>query len=419
MASVAAPTTRRAAAKPLKASRIWWHVHQWVGLKLAIFSAFIFATGTLAVVSAEIDWLLHASLRIAPSTAPATPDWEKIATGAAAAPGVKTIRYLAQPTASAFAARVTVEYDDKSLGYLHVHPATGAVQGRQGFVDAQRVLRNLHRHLNLPTKYGVPIVSSLSVLLLISFVTSLLVYKKWWRGFLRPVRMRDARTMWGDIHRLAGVWSLWFVLLIGLTGGWYLVESLGGSAPQPPRAQVEKIALDPPLLATRLAASLAAARVAEPLLIVESVRFPDKKSGAFVVEGQKSAWLVRARANAIWTEAATGKVRVTTDARDMTVHQRISEMADPLHFGSFGGYWTKIPWFVFGVALTALSLSGVVIYALRIGREVAGRRSEPSHTRLRWALAWRGMGMWRWPACVAVLTGLVMIQALFKAGGGD
>ena len=43
-------------------------VHQWTGLKLSLFMTFILFTGTLAVLSAEIDWVLQPSLRVAPST---------------------------------------------------------------------------------------------------------------------------------------------------------------------------------------------------------------------------------------------------------------------------------------------------------------------------------------------------------------
>ena len=43
-------------------------MHQWVGLKLSLFLTFILFTGTLAVVSHEIDWLLQPSLRVAPTS---------------------------------------------------------------------------------------------------------------------------------------------------------------------------------------------------------------------------------------------------------------------------------------------------------------------------------------------------------------
>jgi uncharacterized iron-regulated membrane protein len=404
-----------APAKKQKASRLWWHVHQWVGLKLSIFMAFILLTGSLAVVSHEIDWLIQPSLRVAPSSVAAgEPNWSAIAISAAEYPRTARVRSIDAPTASAFATRVTVDWEDGTLGYLHIHPTTGIVQGEGRWVGAQRILRNMHRHLNLPTKYGVPLVSALSVLLLISFVTSMIVYKKWWRGFLRSPRQRNARTWWGDFHRLAGVWSLWFVLLIGVTGLWYLVESLGGDAP--PMAEGKEIAgeVDHFGVGRQLAPSLAAARAADPALVIERIRFPDDGNASFIFEGQKSAWLVRPRANAVWTATETGKVMLVTDAADLGVHQRIGEMADPLHFGTFGGYWTKIPWFLFGLLMTALSVSGVAIYALRIGHDVR----EKIDWKANAPAIWRGMGWWKWPALAAVFTGFVLLPELFGATAG-
>lgn len=388
-------------------ARLWWVVHQWAGLKLSLFMAFICLTGTIAVFSAEIDWLIHPTLRVGTATVQGETRWDLIADQAARQPGVSRIDNIAQPTASAFAARVTIERTDGSRGYLHAHPTTGAIQGEQGVVDTRRILRNLHRHLNLPAKIGIPIVTSLSLLLLVTFATSFVVYKKWWRGFFSPVRTRNARTGWGDFHRLTGIWSLWFVLLIALSGLWYLVESLGGGAPDLPRGEVAASHNDARVTAGELIASLAAVRQSSPLLQIENIRFPNDKSGAFIIEGQRAAWLVRQRANTIWVEAATARPVLTTDGTDLNVHQRISEMADPLHFGTWGGYWTKTIWFCFGLLLTALSVSGAAIYSLRIARD-ARQRDHGAIYR-----AWHGMGRLRWLAALLVFTGLAMVPTLF------
>ncbi len=417
MASVAGnpAETVSAPAKKQKASRLWWHVHQWVGLKLSIFMSFILLTGSLAVVSYEIDWLLQPSLRVTPSSvAEGEPNWSAIAISTAEYPRAARVLSVDAPIAGAFAARAMVEWEDGTLGFLHIHPTTGVVQGEGWWVGAQRILRNMHRHLNLPAKYGVPLVSALSVLLLISFATSMIVYKKWWRGFLRSPRQRNARTWWGDFHRLAGVWSLWFVLLIGVTGLWYLVESLGGDAPRTPEGKEIAGAVDHYAIGHQLALSLAAARAADPQLVITGIRFPDDANASFIFEGQKSAWLVRQRANAVWTAVETGKVMLVSDATDLNAHQRISEMADPLHFGTFGGYWTKIPWFLFGLAMTALCVSGVAIYALRITRD--------AREKLNWRASapamGRGMGWWKWPALAAVLTGFALLPELFGQMAG-
>lgn len=407
MADARHPTRR-------KASRLWWRVHQWVGLNLAIFMSFTCLTGTLAVVSDEMDWLMQPSLRVDPATVSAEPNWEAMARSAANYPRVKALQAISKPEARAFAARAMVVWDDNTYGFLHLHPATGAVQGEGPWVGAQRILRNLHRHLNLPIKYGVPIVGTLGVLLLVSFATSLVVYKKWWRGFLRPPRPRDGRTWWGDVHRLTGVWTLWFVLLIGATGSWYLVEELGAKAPVPGLKAAPPYAGPLPQVGERFAASLAAARIADPELRIQNVRFPTDRSGVFVFEGAKHAILVRPRANAVWTDVKHAQVLATYDGRDLNAHQRISEAADPLHFGNFGGYWTKIPWVLFGALLTSLSVSGVAVYGLRIGREM--RQTAPSPAAV--ALIWSGMGVWRWVALAAVITGFVMMPSLFFERAG-
>jgi uncharacterized iron-regulated membrane protein len=407
MATLAAPV---ATPGQKKNARLWWQVHQWVGFKLSLLLAFIFLTGTLAVFSSEIDWLLNPSLRVSPASVGGSPDWEKIAVNASNHPGVARVNYIGEPTASAFAVRVAVDYTDGNLGYLHAHPVTGAIQGQTGFVDAQRILRNMHRHLNLPAKYGIPIVTALSFLMLVTLVTSFVVYKKWWRGFLRWPRGRDARTWWGDFHRLAGVWSLWFVALIALTALWYFIESVGGNAPQAPDAEAAAFAGSPPEVSAQFARSLAAARAADPDLLIQNIRFPTEKSGTFIFEGAKSAILVRPRANAVTTEVATGRILLVTDGTDLTVHQRISEMADPLHFGYFGGYWTKIPWFLFGLLLTGLAVSGVAIYGLRIGKELRAAVTTATATQI----AWRGMGRWRWLAVALIIVSFALLPALFE-----
>ena len=391
-----------------KSSRVWWHVHQWVGLKLAIFMSFVCLTGTLAVLSSEIDWLLQPSLRVAPSSVHGEPRWDRIAASAAEWPNAEKVLYLSAPVASAFAAIAVIERRDGEQRILHIHPTSGVVQGEVTWVGAQRVLRNMHRHINLPVKYGVPIVCSLAFLLLVSLATSLVVYKRWWRGFFRPVRWRDARTAWGDLHRLAGVWSLWFVLLIALTGLWYLVEQLGLDAPVSERATAATT-IGPAETGAAFADNLAAVREAMPGLRIQRILFPQEPGDTFEFQGQLTALLVRERSNSVATDPATAQVLSVRRGEELTAHQRISEMADPLHFGYFGGYWTKVPWFLFGLLMTGLSVSGIAIYGLRVGRTIPGGRAA--------AVAWRGMGRWRWLALVPIVIAFALLPPLVLQSG--
>jgi len=88
-------------------------------------------------------------------------------------------------------------------------------------------------------------------------------------------------------------------------------------------------------------------------------------------------------------------------------------MADPLHFGTWGGLATKLVWFAFGAFLTALSVSGLAIYSLRLLR--AERR--PAGWRAVVSRAWIGMGFWRWPALGLVITAFALLPSVFAVGG--
>lgn len=365
--------------------------------------SFVLLTGTLAVFSHEIDWLVNPTLR---APAAETVAWEEMADGAAKAVPGGTIRYLFAPHTEGFAATALVTHPDGGYRIVYFDPGTGAVQGTGPFLTVQRTLRFLHRHLMLPAIIGVPIVAALSVPLLISLVTSLFIYKKWWRGFAKLPRRRNARTWFGDFHRLAGVWCLWFTALMAVTGLWYLVESLGGRAPALPSPDIPSNPISSVEAATQLPDVLAAARQAYPALEVERIRFPIDGIGAFAIQGAAANTpLVGPDANAVWVTSDPVQVQLVSSSAELTIHQRISQMADPLHFGTVGGFWTRLTWFVFGAGLTALSISGAAIYSLRLLRPTD---YTPSFSAVL-GNAWQGMKGWRWLASAFVGASFIIL----------
>ena len=391
-------------------ARLWWIIHQWVGLKLSILMSFVLLTGTLAVFSHEIDWLINPHMRVDRSTVEEDINWTGMASAVAQYAPNSKILSLAAPIDRGFSASSVIMTANGRYVRLYIHPRSGEVLGEASGINVESALRHLHRNLFLPTRPGMLIVSSLSFLLAVSLATSFVVYKKWWRGFFKPIRMRDARTMFGDLHRLAGLWALWFTLLMTLTGFWYLIETLGFDAPPKPhlwKAGVETTAHES---AAALPAVLAAARNAHPELRIKNIQFASKGSDFFIFQGQYKAALVGPSANRVWVTAETGTAELITDGRDMNIHQRIAEMADPLHYGGFGGVWTKIIWFVFGLFMTFLSVSGVAIYALRLLR---AERRAPNTRNLTGAFL-RGASFYAWPTLALVLLSFILlIRAIF------
>ncbi|GAA0752067.1 MULTISPECIES: PepSY-associated TM helix domain-containing protein [Sphingomonas] len=385
-----------AAQGKAKQRSLWWRVHSWAGLKLAIFMTFVLATGTLAVFAHEIDWLVTPAMRATPQSGPKV-SWGTLAAAAVRAEPKGRLQTLYAPIDPWFTAEAWVDMGGGAPRRVYLDPWSGRVAGTRGWANVHRFLRQVHRHLMLPTRIGIPIVTTLALLLLASLITGLVTYKKWWRGFFRMPRGGDLRRVTGDVHRLGGLWSLWFVTLIAVTGLWYLVESLGGNAAVPELPTSEAVVSIPTGAALDRLVSMAAQ--ARPSLKIREIRFT-KRNGVILL-GQDRAWLVRDRANGIAIDAATGKILASLDGRNLNAHQRISEMADPLHFGTFGGMPTKILWFLFGLILTGLSVTGTIIYAKRLSK------ADPARCGVG-RIAWSGMGAWGYLAVGLVVLALVL-----------
>lgn len=381
-----------------KPRSLWWRVHSWAGLKLSIFMTFILATGTIAVFAHELDWLVTPAMRVHVQER-STASWGALAEAAAAAEPSGRLQILYAPIDPWFAAEAWVEVGKGSPRRVYLDPWTARVTGTHGWANVHRFLRQVHRHLMLPTRIGIPIVSSLALLLLASLATGIITYKKWWRGFLRMPRRGDTRRITGDLHRLAGLWSLWFVALISVTGFWYLVETLGGNAVVPKLPEITQGASTRPPTGDALDHLVRIGQQARPTLDIREVRFT--RENGVILLGQDQAWLVRDRANGLVLDPNSGAILAELDGRDLSVHQRISEMADPLHFGTFGGLATKAIWFIFGLMMTGLSVTGTIIYAKRVQK---ADRAEASAT----SLAWSGMGLWAYVAVALIITALIL-----------
>lgn len=382
--------TEAASDRPVEGRKVrdlvWFRVHSWVGLKFSVLMTFILFTGTMAVFSSEIDWLLNPEMRAdARDDGPVA--WGRaLDTVNAVLPGVQ-IRSLQRRADPWFALEALVESPWKDLARAWVDPQSGRFQGLTPWKNVQRFFRTTHRHLMLPTKIGIPIVTSLALPLLIALVAGLVVYKRFWRGFFKWPRFNRSTRIWaGDLHRLSGLWSSWLIVVMVVTSLWYLVEVLGGRAPRLPSADpAGSVIVSSELSGERLDAMVSRAGEIYPELAIRRILLPERPGKPVVIMGDLSATLVRPRANAVVFDPATGDVIAHYRGEDLGIHTRISEAADPLHFGYFGGLWTKALWFTVGLAMTALSVTGCVVYGKRLARSAQSkhrRRLTPAASAL-------------------------------------
>ncbi len=342
-----------------------YKLHTWVGFHLAWVMSLVLFTGTFAVVSHEIDWLFHDEMRVTPPSERPAIDWAALEAAARGHNPGDTLLTLSRMPGDYFAYRARLINRDGQHYFLHVNQWTGEVTGETSVLTVQRVLRDLHRYLFMPNVIGLPLVTSLAFVLAISLYTGLKTTRKWGQAATRIRFGKSARVAVGDYHRAASIWSMWFFVVMIVTGLWYLFE-FGGTIGELPLNYQSPEAVDTVEWDTSRTIELAdagqlvaAAKSAFPALEPVLVRFPARVGAAAQVQGRTGDWLVRPRANAVWlnpTDASVLRVQRSTESPWL---RYLNDLADPLHFGTFGGLVTKLIWFLFGALMTSLSFTGV------------------------------------------------------------
>ena len=345
----------------------WYKWHSWAGFPLAVLCCFVMLSGTLAVMSHELDWLTNPAIRTQPHQAEPF-NWSEYYREVQSVSHSDKIYQLSAPLHEGFAAEAIL-YDAKNQRYrVYVDPNGYQYTGNGAWFNWQTTLRRIHRHLMMPLNLGLTIVSALALPLLFSLISGLILHPQWWRGLWRAPRRANKRVFWGDIHRLTGLWTSGLLLIISVTGVWYFVEKYGLGANYPINGKPESelamkthVSVQPQVLDTALDT---VARL-RPAFQIKSIYLPIKAGQPIRVDGQENQILVRDRANNLIFDPVSGALLSQRHAEDLSAHVRISEAADPLHFGTWGGYWSKTLYFMFGLLMSSLSITGTIIYAHR------------------------------------------------------
>jgi len=368
------PEPVRSAAGPVRRP-IAFLLHSLFGLKLSLFLGFVCLTGTVATVSHEIEWLVQPHVRGVSDGR--TDDYARMwAMVRERHPDayINSLGTYDRADSSYFARQADITLPDGTARRVYIDPSRMVVTGEGSGHSFHSIMRGLHYYLLLPTEWPFYLVTSLGFVMMLSLVTGLLTYKKFWRGFFRMPRWnRSTRTWAGDLHRLIGLWSLWFVALIGLTSIWYFVERAAPSMETPAPEAPTRYVLPTPE-PERVARWVAAARERFPGISVTFVQMPYGESDPVVVQGQWRAWLVRERTNAIFIDPVSDRIIGEREAGKLSAIERWVHTADPLHFGNFGGLATKLIWVLFGLLLTGLCVTGVVIFSKRTARAARALR---------------------------------------------
>ncbi|MFD2165907.1 PepSY-associated TM helix domain-containing protein [Thalassotalea euphylliae] len=359
-------------------NRFWFQLHGWISLPVWVVFCLVCLTGTIAVVSHELTWLTNPNARaVNPDNLPEKTMPELVAVVEQAYPTAKVTTAL---NFEPYLVNAVIFTDhDKPYAVAYINQYTGEIQEINQGQTFINFMRSLHAWLLFPWQnsysLGYYLVCLMAVVMLGALLTGLVVYKNFWRSFTQPkVRFHQGRkTLYADLHRLAGVWSIWFLVLMSITGIWYLVQAILWHTdveidPHEPMIAIEQVPMSSagaPSPNYSLADALAIAKQRFPdfettyILPAEHNRDNHKLygSGDFIFFDKYSYSVI--------VNQWTGDIEQVRTPEQMTGIQTLAHIAHPLHYGTIGGIWTKVIWFVFGVLLTGMSITGFLMWGKR------------------------------------------------------
>ncbi len=363
---------------------LWFAAHHWIGLPVWTLLFFVCLTGTICSLSYEIAWLADSRFRSPnPDDRPAIGFQAAAEAVKAAHPdGIVTSVGERSPYLAMFVG-VALPHAENATALVNRY--TGEVNGIIEGPTFPAFMRELHGWLLLPwtdgTSLGYYLVGALSIFLMGSFVTGLVVYKKFWRAYLNP-RLRvgqGARIFFGDLHRLIAIWSIWFIPIMALTAFWFFVSGFlfdfgagpGKPAPYIAQAEMPKAASAADVPRIGFDEAVAVARRALPDLTVHHLARSEANYGPITVYGTDWFPLLSEYSSAVYVNPYSGAVMGSNTLQDYSALEWVEKVADPLHYGDFVGLWSKTVWFVFGLGLTTMVLSGLIVWLKRTGSVTA------------------------------------------------
>lgn len=405
----------------------WFTLHSWAGIQFSLLFCFVLITGTFATISNDIDWLFNPAIRSSQSLSPAEINWPQMLNEAKKYCSDCPLLSL-ESSHDGWINPQTLALDPDGKRFRIFHDGrSGMITGEGDWFNSQRFFREIHRNLMLPSIIGISIVSIMLVPLIVALLSSLSVYKNWYKHFFRqprfalPIRAKQTETqakkrknrkIWGELHKFVGLWSMWFIIVISLTGIWYFAELWGLKASYPPEITKSKLQEQLPvsaLTSKRLGELYNIAQISNPKLTIYKILLPtisrpqvSKFQPYIVFQGQEEAMLVRDRGNHIALNVETGEILSSRKATELSMHARISEAADPLHFGTFYDGATRWLWFVFGVLLSGMTISGIYLWVNRVLSQQNIQNAGYMQT------IWHAMKWVKWPSIVIISICLVL-----------
>lgn len=353
--------------------RRWMWIHTWSSLVCTIFLLLLCITGLPLIFHHEIGHLTGTEV-VAPSKPAGTPyaNLDEVLATAQSQHPKKVLQYLFRdPNETELWSVVLADTPTTVDGKTVVLDARTARVLAQPATDEGFMYVMLQLHIDMFA--GLPgklFLGLMGILFLAAIISGVVLYAPFMQklNFGTVRRERATRTHWLDIHNLLGAVSIAWVLVVGATGvinTWAdLVVKLWQSDQMAQMTAPYKN-LPPPQKIGSLQAAVDAAKRREPQLNLGFVAFPGTEFSSphhYAVFMRGTEPLTARLFKPVLVDAQTAQV---TDSRELPWYVTTVLVAQPLHFGDYGGLPLKIIWALLDIITIGVLGSGVYLWWVR------------------------------------------------------
>jgi uncharacterized iron-regulated membrane protein len=361
----------------------WLKVHLYLALGTGFFFAVMGLSGSLSIYREELDELLNPQLVIEEPQGKYQSLDRIMASVRAAHPnryGSWTLEMPRSPHGM-----ITAWYDKPTETFFElyaplmvsVNPYTGeVVTSRFWGKTATTWLLDLHTQLRLD-RFGWNAVGILGLLLIVSCGTGLYL---WWPGIREILQALKVRYHAGmmqlafDLHRLLGLFSVPALILLAFTGFLLsypsVLEIAAGSSGMEHGQTGRNITSTaiPNNHPTGLAAAAFVAQGPFPKAELRRVTTPAGDTGIYRINLRQSSEInQRHPYTTIWVDRWSGQIKEVRNPAKFSKGEIFTTWIWPLHTGEALGATGRFVWFLTGLSLFVLYVSGLLRWLCRCG----------------------------------------------------
>lgn len=342
-------------------------LHLWISFPFGLVIAIICFTGSLLVFEQELYELGHRDMVFVQPEGEPLPLAQLVPLVVAGVPeGVEVtgVTISEEPNRA-----YKIHLSEPRHAAIFVNQYTGEQLGQFGRTPFYRVVFFTHRWLMDSARVGgdgislgKTIVGVSTILFVLALITGVVLWApRRWRSVWKSLKIRKGKAFWYSLHSAGGMYGIVLLLALALTGltwsfEWYnkgFYKLFGGEVTQGARPKRLETEADY-LVYDRVLAELSGLEYKEIRITPGNARLT------------LGGWGNQSAVDEYYFDGLNGMITQYTPYKDQERNSKIRGWVRSIHFGMWGGYFSKIITFLVGLLGASLPLTGYYLWWKKI-----------------------------------------------------